>query len=228
MPVCTEPCDPEISGDSFQLLELDDEHLNITPKNAYVGGRQLSTMHFSAHNTPRMRPNKRIDALSVLEPDYVKASEQSGEKESRDNRGLFGLLRQTFNDVHEKIRQTIYSGSAEKRKAAGEMRARSQDREYATADVSLAERPRPLRMQSFYESAAKNPLAGSRRLEALDTMAENKLVLPHPTRRGFFNFDEELSSFTEAPPRRIGSHRQGPVDLRAVVCRSGSRDVEQR
>ena len=83
-------------------------------------------------------------------------------------------------------------------------------------------------MQSFYESAAKNPLAGSRRLEALDTMAENKLVLPHPTRRGFFNFDEELSSFTEAPPRRIGSHRQGPADLRAVVCRSGSRDVEQR
>ena len=30
--------------------------------------------------------------------------------------GFFGLLKKTFSNVHEKIRKTIYSSSAEKKK----------------------------------------------------------------------------------------------------------------
>ena len=76
-------------------------------------------------------------------------------------------------------------------------------------------------------------------------MVENKLMMPHPTRRGFFNFGEEMKSFTEAPPNRPRAHPLAAIpsvniDLRVKVAkvtlpggrveerRSGSREADRK
>ena len=122
-------------------------------------------------------------------------------------------------------------------------------------------------MQSYYySSATKNPLTGPLgggsfagratsgpvpRADSSDTftttMVENKLMMPHPTRRGFFNFGDEMKSFTEAPANRLRAHPMAAVpsvniDLRVKVAkvslqggggrpeerRSGSREGERK
>ena len=273
MPSCTEPCDPEGSPDGSGRNTLAvDESLNRSQQSAYVGGRQLSTRHLSANNTPRT-----LELNEEQEETQQKPTEESKSrsKEQADDGGFFGLLKKTFSNVHEKIRKTIYNSAEKKKSLTSEQRARSHDRtdfaskahlEYATSGGPLFDRPRQVRMQSYYSTAAYNPLTGAPlgtggsfagratsgvapRSDSSDaftsTMVENKLMMPHPTRRGFFNFGEEMKSFTEAPANKPRTHPPGAIpsvniDLRVKVAkvalpagraedrRSGSREAERK